>query len=79
MNETRAQNTPQQDEVYLVDYLIMLARNGRLIIGVTVAATVLTYLILFIGPNRYTAMARILPPQQNMTLSANWWTAWGIE
>lgn len=53
----------------IIDYLIILMKYSRLIIFVSVAVTVVTYLILFLLPNKYTATARLLPPQQNLTLS----------
>lgn len=61
---------PEEDEVHLLDYLIVLAKHSRIIIYTSVMATVLAYLVLVILPNKYTATARILPPQQNITLSA---------
>ena len=69
---TESQNNPDQcdDEIHLLDYLIVLAKHSRMIIYTSVAVMVLIYLVLFILPNKYTATARLLPPQQNMTLSA---------
>ncbi len=61
--------TSQKVDQNLIKYLIILAKNSRLIIFTSLAVTVLTYLILFILPNKYTAKARLLPPQQNLTLS----------
>jgi tyrosine-protein kinase Etk/Wzc len=58
------------DEINLLDYLIILAKHSRMIIFASAAATVVSFLILFILPNKYTATARLLPPQQNITLSA---------
>jgi len=55
---------------YLMDYVIILAKYSRMIIFTSAAVTVLAYLILFILPNKYKATARLLPPQQNLTLSA---------
>lgn len=65
MNDTGPDNGRQN---YL-DYLIILVKNSRKIIFVSAAVTVLTYLVLLILPNKYTATARLLPPQQNLTLS----------
>ena len=48
----------------------MLARQWRLIVFTSAAATVLVYLVLFLLPNTYRATTRILIPQQNLTLSA---------
>ena len=62
--------TPYNDEIHLLDYLIVLAKYSRLIIYTTAAVMVLVYLVLLIPPNKYTATARLLPPQQNLTMSA---------
>jgi tyrosine-protein kinase Etk/Wzc len=64
-------NQVVQDEGnLLLDCLIVLVKHSRLIILTTVAVAVLTYVILLILPNTYTATARILPPQQKLTTSA---------
>lgn len=65
MNNTSPENGRQN----FFDYLIILVKNSRKIIFVSAAVTVLTYLVLLILPNKYTATARLLPPQQNLTLS----------
>jgi uncharacterized protein involved in exopolysaccharide biosynthesis len=70
MEEPVNQTSPNEGEVHLLDYLIILAKHSRMIIYASVAVTLLTYLVLFILPSKYTATARLLPPQQNMTLSA---------
>lgn len=54
----------------MLDYLIVVAKHSRTIIYTSLAVTALTYLILLCLPNKYTATARLLPPQQNFTLSA---------
>ncbi|MBI4642864.1 MAG: transglycosylase SLT domain-containing protein [Deltaproteobacteria bacterium] len=63
-------STNPEGEVSLLDYLIILAKHSRLIIIASAAVTVLTYLYLFCTPNTYKATARLLPPQQNLTMSA---------
>jgi tyrosine-protein kinase Etk/Wzc len=60
----------RDDEVSLLDYLIVLAKHGRMIVIISIAVAILTYLYLFVSPNLYTSTARVLPPQENMTLSA---------
>lgn len=70
MIEPQNNPTPANDEIHLLDYLIVLARYSRLIIYTSAAVMVLVYLVLLILPNQYTATARLLPPQQNLTLSA---------
>jgi tyrosine-protein kinase Etk/Wzc len=53
-----------------IDFLIVLAKHSRMIVFGTAAVTLLTFLVLLVIPNKYTATAQLLPPQQNMTLSA---------
>jgi uncharacterized protein involved in exopolysaccharide biosynthesis len=69
MPETVMNPSPENGEVHLLDYLVILAKHSRMIIYISVAVAVLTYLILFILPNKYTAKAQLLSPQQNLTLS----------
>lgn len=69
MNEQENKISPEDGQVHLLDYIIILAKYSRMIILVSAAVTVLVYLVLFILPNKYTATARLLPPQQNLTLS----------
>ena len=68
MSEQESTNSYNK-ETYLVDYLVVLAKYSRMIIFTTVAVTVIVYLMLFLLPNKYLSKARLLPPQQNMTLS----------
>ena len=70
MNEPEKKSASASDEIYLLDYLIILAKHSRLIIFTSLAVMVLTYLILFLLPNKYTATARMLPPQQNLSMVA---------
>ena len=65
LHKNRADN-----ESFPIEYLIVLANHSRMIVFATVAVTVLTFLVLLIIPNKYTATARLLPPEQNMSLSA---------
>lgn len=58
------------DEISPLDYVLILAKHCRLIIFPSLAVMVLTYLILFFSPNKYTATVRMLPPQQNLTMVA---------
>jgi tyrosine-protein kinase Etk/Wzc len=53
-----------------LDFVILLVRHWRAIIYTSIAAVLLVYLVLFLLPNTYRATARLLPPQQNLTLSA---------
>jgi tyrosine-protein kinase Etk/Wzc len=70
MNDIKHSVNSDAGHPHAVEYLILLARQWRLIVFTSVAATVLVYLVLFLLPNTYLATARLLPPQQNLTLSA---------
>ncbi|MBM4300106.1 MAG: hypothetical protein FJ121_01025 [Deltaproteobacteria bacterium] len=70
MTEPEKKSASASDEIYLLDYVIILAKHSRLIIFTSLAVMVLTYLILFLLPNQYTATARMLPPQQNLSMVA---------
>lgn len=69
MEESINKTRPADDAVNPFHYLIILARHSRMIIVATILVTVVTYLNFFFSPNKYKAKARILPPQQNLTLS----------
>lgn len=69
MDKTVKNTIPDDNGFHLLDYAIILAKYSRMIICVTVAAAILTYLYLFCSPNLYKSTARLLPPQQNLTMS----------
>jgi uncharacterized protein involved in exopolysaccharide biosynthesis len=66
----KLQKNRVNNESSLIDHLIVLAKHSRMIVFVTGAVTLLTFLVLLVIPNKYTATARLLPPQQNMAFSA---------
>jgi len=70
MSDPEKKSASPDDEIYFLDYLIVLAKYSRLIIITSLAVMVVTYLVLFLSPNRYTATARLMPPQQNLTMIA---------
>jgi capsule polysaccharide export protein KpsE/RkpR len=70
MDEPVNKTRPSEDEIFLLDYLIILAKHSRMIIFVSAAMTILIYGLLFCSPNTYKAKALILLPQQNVTLTA---------
>lgn len=70
MNDSTMKNGQNDNEVSTFNYLVVLAKYSRMIIFTSCAVTVLTYLILVSLPNKYTAKASLLSPQQNMTMSA---------
>ena len=69
MDEAVNNIRPEDGEVYVLDYLIILAKYSRMIIFASAAVTVLTYFNLFCASNTYSARARMMPPQQNLTMS----------
>ncbi|WP_281184348.1 GNVR domain-containing protein [Trichlorobacter lovleyi] len=54
-----------EDEINLLEYLEVLARNWQMIAKVTAVAAVLAIVISLCLPNIYSATTRILPPQQD--------------
>lgn len=54
-----------EDEINLLDYLIVLLKRKKLIIGITLCAAIMTAIISFIMPTIYRAETKILPPQQS--------------
>jgi len=64
-------NSEAEESRHLVDYLMVVAKYRRVIIYTSAAVTILTYLYLVCSPNVYQAATRILPPTQNLTLSAS--------
>jgi tyrosine-protein kinase Etk/Wzc len=70
MIEPRTNQVVERDGNIFLDYLIALAKYSRMIIFGSAGVAVLTYLVLFILPNKYTATVRIFPPQQKLTMSA---------
>jgi tyrosine-protein kinase Etk/Wzc len=53
------------NEINLLDYLIVLLKRKKLIIGITSGAAIITAIIVLIMPSIYRAETRILPPQQS--------------
>ena len=52
----------------LLEILLVLAREKKRILQITVAVTFLATIIVFVIPKMYTATATILPPQQNQSV-----------
>ena len=52
----------------LLEILLVLAREKKRILQITLAATLLAAIIVFVMPKMYTATATILPPQQNQSV-----------
>jgi tyrosine-protein kinase Etk/Wzc len=62
--------SPDDEEISLLDLLIVLAKHKKLILGVPFGAAVVAAGISLLMPNIYTGVTRILPPQQNQSTAA---------
>lgn len=62
-----ADDTTQDETVGMLDFLIVLAKHKKLILGLPLATAVLAAGISLLIPNIYTGTARILPPQQGQS------------
>jgi tyrosine-protein kinase Etk/Wzc len=58
-------------ESHILDLLILLSRRKWVILRTTLAGALLSAAIAMLLPNRYTATASILPPQQSQSLAAS--------
>lgn len=68
-NSESGRASPQDREsADLLEILLVLAREKKRILQVTLAATLLATIIVFVVPKMYTATATILPPQQNQSV-----------
>src|SRR5580692_8090552 len=77
--ETMSEAAPHQNsdgtpaptqQLHLLDVLITLSKHRRFILWFTFGAAVLTTVIVFLIPNKYTAEAVVLPPGQNSSMSS---------
>ncbi|MBI5656960.1 MAG: lipopolysaccharide biosynthesis protein [Geobacter sp.] len=67
MQETPQQSPvpqPEEDEINLLELLLVLVKRKRLIVGMTLAAAIISIVYSLTLPNIYTATAKILPPQK---------------
>jgi len=60
---------PAPGEARLLDLLTILCGRKQAIFRTTLAAAILAMTVVFLLPNRYTATATILPPQQSPSLA----------
>lgn len=65
-----ARTAGSDDELSFLDLLIVLASRKWLIFKVTVIFGVVALLVSLVLPKRFTAVATVLPPQQNSSLSS---------
>lgn len=68
--ESIASGSKKDGSLSLLDILIILASQKQLIFKVTLACCLLSVIVSFLLPTRYTAKATVLPPRQNSPLDA---------
>jgi hypothetical protein len=59
--------SPDDEEISLLDILIVLAKHKKLVLGLPFLAAVIAAGITLLMPNWYTATAKLLPPQQSQS------------
>jgi uncharacterized protein involved in exopolysaccharide biosynthesis len=59
--------SPEEDEISLLDLLIVLAKHKKLILGLPLGAAFVALIVTLLMPNIYTSTTKILPPQQNQS------------
>jgi tyrosine-protein kinase Etk/Wzc len=60
-------NAVQQNVIDWMEVLLIVSRQKKRILLVTIAMAVVTAIVVFLIPNRYTATASILPPEQKQS------------
>ena len=60
----------KSDDVSLLDLFIILAKRKRVILWITAVCAVVSIVVSFVLPKRYTATASLLPPQQNSSIGS---------
>jgi uncharacterized protein involved in exopolysaccharide biosynthesis len=68
--ENPEEGSAPEQEAHLLDLLIILSMRRRFILWFTVGAAILTTIIVFLVPNKYTATTIVLPPTQNSSMSS---------
>lgn len=64
MEQQQISSEQVEGEINLLDLLMVLAKRKRLIISITLAATIVSIGVSLILPNIYTATSKVLPPQK---------------
>ena len=72
MTESAQNQLPQEpeDEIDLLDLLIVVAKNKRLILRNSLVAALAAVVVSFLLPKQYTATTTIMPPQQGQSTAA---------
>ena len=72
MTESAQDQLPQQpeDEIDLLDILIVVAKNKKMILRNTLVAALIAVVVSLLMPKIYTASSTIMPPQQGQSTAA---------
>lgn len=62
--------SPDDDEINLLDLVIVLAKHKKMILGLPLGAGIIAAIISLLLPSIYTATIKIMPPQQTQSTSA---------
>jgi len=65
MQNTDNETPDMEDEINLLDYLVVILKRKKIIVGITLACAIITAVISLIMTPIYRAETRILPPQQS--------------
>jgi tyrosine-protein kinase Etk/Wzc len=65
VEEKEVRQPQEKDRINLLDYLIIIARRKRIVIGITMGMAVITAIISLVMPPVFMAETKILPPQQS--------------
>jgi uncharacterized protein involved in exopolysaccharide biosynthesis len=65
--EGASESEQAQEDFSLFDFLLVLARHKRLVLGLPAAAGAVALIVAFLMPKWYTATAKLLPPQQSQS------------
>ncbi len=66
-NQTSTSPLQAEDEISLLDLLIVLAKHKKMILGMTIAAAIISMAYALNLPNIYTGTTKVLPPQQSQS------------
>jgi len=68
-NPTATQAQAEDDEISLLDLLIVVAENRKIVLRITAIFIVIAVIVSLVLPVRYTASVTLLPPQESSSVS----------
>jgi uncharacterized protein involved in exopolysaccharide biosynthesis len=70
LDDVDLRTADDKDEVDILETFLILVRRKRLIASVTLTSVVLAVVVSLLIPNRYTATAKIMPPQETQSAAS---------